>query len=244
MKQLWHDPQFRFYAVGAALAFCVSAPATFAMVSPFHQAGELFTAGWWLGGVLSSALVLLLEAGAIGAMIAGRHWLCAGLLCLTFIANYATGNDYWSRAALGAAPTLKAWRDGWLGWAAPILYAASVPALLALFLHYAVARAHELRGAVRTSDEQSALVIAQVQQTSAQQLALVAELVERVHELAAPQRADLALPRQEALPPPQRRYTCAACGQELTQQAHAAAHSHGRGGRCKACRAAGRPDAA
>lgn len=143
------DPRFIFFAAGAALALLISAPFTYAIVSPFHQAGLEGSGEWAMGAALSVALVILLEAGAVGAKIARVGWLSVALLTLTFIGNLVTGSDYWTRAGLAQQPMLAAWRASWLGWLPPILYAAIVPVLLYTFLHFAIERASELIGGQR-----------------------------------------------------------------------------------------------
>lgn len=235
MNTLARDPRFLFFVSGAALALLISAPFTFAIVSPFHQAGAEWSASWWVGGVLSAGLVLLLEAGAVGAKIARVPWLALALLGLTFVGNLVTGSDYWSRAALDGQPMLAAWRASWFGWLPPVLYAAIVPVLLYTFLHFAIARADELlRNIPRTVEGE----VVELRRD-------VRALVEVVKELAAPMPA---LPRQGAYPAPQlvadagtqpaetpvatRIYACPTCGHTLSQGQYGAAVRHGR---CRNC---------
>lgn len=233
MQQLRRDPRFLFFAAGAALALVISAPFTFAIVSPFHQAGDALTPSWWVGGMLSAGLVLLLEAGAVGSKIARVTWLSLALLALTFVGNLVTGSDYWQRAALEGQPMLAAWRSSWFGWLPPVLYAAIVPVLLYTFLHFAISRADEvLRGAPRTVEGE------------------VAELRRDVRALAGyvretfpalPEQATYAAPRlvsdagtQASLTPNKavRAYACPSCGTSLSQGQYGAATKYGR---CKNC---------
>jgi predicted RNA-binding Zn-ribbon protein involved in translation (DUF1610 family) len=233
MQQLRRDPRFLFFASGAALALVISAPFTFAIVSPFHQAGERLSAGWWVGGLLSAGLVILLEAGAVGAKIARVTWLSLALLALTFVGNLVTGSDYWQRAALAGQPMLAAWRASWFGWLPPVLYAAIVPVLLYTFLHFAITRADELLvSRPRTVEGEVAELRRDVR-------ALAGYLRETLPAL--PEQASYARPElvrdagtQAPVTPekPARHYACPSCGQSLNQGQYGAAVRHGR---CKSC---------
>lgn len=233
MERLRTDVRFWFFTSGAALALIISAPFTFAIVSPFHQGGAAFTPGWWVGGVLSAALVLLLEAGAVGAKIARVGWLSLGLLALTFVGNFVTGSDYWTRANLEGQPMLMAWRASWLGWLPPVLYAAIVPVLLYTFLHFAVERADQLlTGKRRGVAEELADVRRDVRSLSA---ALV--------DLVEAQRTPLALVDQVTYSSPREvrtqpvltpNFTCNACQTEASAHQRRGYAQH-RAWVCKGC---------
>lgn len=227
------DPRFIFFALGAALALLISAPFTFAIVSPFHQGGETFSPGWWIGGVLSAALVILLEAGAVGAKIARVGWLSIGLLALTFIGNLVTGSDYWTRANLTGQPMLQAWRAGWLGWLPPVLYAAIVPVLLYTFLHFALERAEELlTGKRRGLAEEVADVRRDVRSVSAALL----ELVEAQRPPALlPDAGSFAAPREvRTQPVAEPNFTCDVCEGEASAHQRRGYAQH-RAWLCKGC---------
>lgn len=216
------DGRFWFYTIGASLALLVSAPATFAVVAPFHGGATSF------GLVLSVALVVLLEAGAVGAKISGVNWLCIALLVGTVFANYASGNDYFKVAAL--PPTLASWRLAGAGWLMVLIYAASVPVLLYTFLGFAIARYKELSA---PDEPAEAITIVRTLQREIDALTTAAQLNQ------------LALPRvepQRAFPEPRAvedvvRYVCPHCGAALrNQQAHASAVGKGYCLECKPAR--------
>ena len=237
MQQLRRDPRFLFFAAGAALALVISAPFTFAIVSPFHQAGERLSAGWWVGGLLSAGLVILLEAGAVGAKVARVTWLALGLLFLTFIGNLVTGSDYWYRAALEGQPMLAAWRASWFGWLPPVLYAAIVPVLLYTFLHFAIARADEvLRGAPRTIEGE----VAELRRDVRALVGYVRETLPALPEQAAYARPELVgdAGTQASVTPqrPARLYACPSCGMSLSQGQYGAAVKYGRCANCPPAR--------
>jgi hypothetical protein len=216
------DGRFWFYTAGASLALLVSAPATFAVVSPFHGGTTEF------GLVLSVALVLLLEAGAVGAKISGVNWLCVALLVGTVFANYASGNDYFKASAL--PPTLRSWREAGYGWLMVLVYAASVPVLLYTFLSFAIARYKELGAATEPTH---ALDVVRVLQREIDALHTAAQL----NGLVLPRA-----PEQIALPEPRAvddvvRFVCPHCGAALrNQQAHASAVGKGYCPECKTAR--------
>jgi hypothetical protein len=233
MERLKNDPRFVFFAAGALLALLISAPFTFAIVAPFHQGGEALSPGWWVGGILSAGLVLLLEAGAVGAKIARVGWLSVGLLGLTFIGNLVTGSDYWSRAALVDQPMLSSWRASWFGWLPPVLYAAIVPVLLYTFLHFAIERADVLlSGRRRGLAEEVRTLSADVRSISA-----------AVLEIAQSQRSPLALPDQAVYARPEEVRTqpvltpdfiCDGCGSEATAHQRRGYAQH-KAWVCKGC---------
>jgi hypothetical protein len=144
MRTYAHDFRFMFFALGTLFAFVTSAPNTYALLAAFHDGAHAFPS--W-GAALALCGVLLLELGAIGAMVAGTYWLCYTFLGMTFAANWIIGADVLARADLAQYPTFAALRDGWAGGALPFVYAALVPVFLAVFLHSAVARAQTLSGA-------------------------------------------------------------------------------------------------
>lgn len=237
MQQLRRDPEFLFFAAMVGLALAISAPFTYGIAAPFHQAGAQGSAAWWAGGVLTIALVILLEAGAVGSRVAGVVWLSRALLLLTFVANYVTGSSYWARADLSAMPALLTWRLSWLGWVAPVLYAASVPVLLDVFMGHALTRARGvLSGAPRT-------VVGEVAELRRDVRSVAAALV----ELAEGQRRLLVAPEQVSYPRPEHvadvaaempqtgdPWACSACGVVATTGQRGAATTHGYW-RCKGC---------
>lgn len=210
MTNLKRDLYFWFFATGALLALVVSAPATYAIVSPFHSSGDR----WGIG--LSVAFVLLLELGAIGAKISGVNWLCVLLLIFTIFANFAAGNDHLSRASL--PPTLEAWRSAGFGWVMVLIYAANVPALLYTFLHFAVKRARQILAFGRGGDSVTLEVRA---------------LAREVRALADSQAlASMAREAPEVFPAATRAYVCPHCGASLSQSQYGAMVRYGR---CSAC---------
>jgi hypothetical protein len=135
------DPALWFFGSTALAFLIVSIPATYAIVAPFHN-------GW----VLTVAMLLALEVGAVGCKLAGLavpSWskglnlLTIMLLLLTTIANYAAGSDALAVAKL--PPTLASWKaEGW-GWAFATIYAGIVPLFLFVFLSLAVRRVVQLQ---------------------------------------------------------------------------------------------------
>jgi hypothetical protein len=140
-QALKNNFRFVFFAAGTALAMLISAPFTYLMVAPFHMAIQAEGAAWLYGALLTAAFVILLEVGAIGSKIAGVAWLSFFFLFLTFIGNFAIGSDYLARADLAYWPTLSSWRTNGYGWLMTLLYAAIVPLILGVFLHYAIKEA-------------------------------------------------------------------------------------------------------
>lgn len=215
---LRNDSRLLFFTSGAALALIISAPNTYQMAAPLHSDGS------WFGVALTIALVLLLEAGAVGAEIARVRWLCWALLGLTFAANAAIGSVYLDRADLSALPSLLAVREGGYGWLLVLGYAAIVPVLLYTFLHYAIARAQELAG----------------QRSPAQELAeqvadRVIAILPAVQPLALPAQPIYDAPREQrtaALVTPD--FTCDVCGQDASAMQRRTAKQHGAWV-CKGC---------
>jgi len=132
---------------------------------------------------------------------------------------------------------LAAWRASWFGWLPPVLYAAIVPVLLYIFLHFAVARAEELlRGAPRTVEGEVQALRMDVR-----------SVADAILELADSQRKMLALPEQASYPRPEGvadvalrtrqtgdSWTCTQCGTTATTGQRGAAGRHGHW-RCKGC---------
>lgn len=212
------DPRFIFFSAGALLALLISAPNTYQIAAPLHGGGD----GPY-GILLTVALVVLLEAGAVGAEIAGVRWLCWALLGLTFVANCAIGSAAFDRADLTALPSLLAWRQSGYGWLLVLFYSASVPVLLYTFLHYALKRLGEVSGqTIRTPTQEAAH-----------------ELRTLVQELRTP----LALPEQSTYARPVEirtdapltpNFACDVCGEEATpRQRSSYAQMHVW--RCKGC---------
>jgi hypothetical protein len=138
------DPALWFFGSTALAFLIVSVPATYAIVAPFHN-------GW----LLTVAMLLALEVGAVGCKLAGlavpawAKWLnllTIMLLLLTTIANYAAGSDALASAKL--PPTLAEWKaEGW-GWVFATIYAGIVPLFLFVFLSLATKRVAQLSAAM------------------------------------------------------------------------------------------------
>lgn len=142
-KSIFHDLPLILFSNIATLLIIVSTPATFYVAAAFHNAGG------WFGWVLTAAMVLALEAGAVGCKLSTAvvpEWrfrlnaLTILLLLLTTAANYAYAADVFAQAQL--SPTLASVRASWGGWLAipTLLYAGIVPALLYVFLGLLVQR--------------------------------------------------------------------------------------------------------
>jgi hypothetical protein len=221
MKNYLRDLRFWFFALGATLAVAISAPNTYQIAAPLHGGGD----GWY-GIVLTVALVALLEAGAVGAEIAGVQWLCWSLLGLTFVANVTIGSAAFDMTDLAAKPSLAAWRASGYGWLLVLFYSASVPVLLYTFLHYALARVRELSAPG-----------AQEVRTPAQDMA------EALRTLLSELRTPAQLPDQVVYPRPEEvrtqpvtapDFTCDGCGAEATAHQRRSYAQH-RAWVCKGC---------
>lgn len=239
---LLRDPKFTFFAAGAALALIISAPNTYQMAAPLHSDGS------WFGVALTIALVVLLEAGAVGAEIAGVRLLCWLLLGLTFAANAAIGSVYLDNADLTKLPSLLSVRTSGRGWLLVLGYAAIVPVLLYTFLHYAIKRAQELAGQRSPAQELAHQVADRVVAIlpMAAPLALPAQPIyaaprevpdeQRTAAVTTPQTAD-RIPdqpaqRNDALLTPNT--GCAVCGEQPSAMQRRTAQQHGAW-RCKNC---------
>lgn len=182
------DPALWFFGSTALAFLIVSVPATYAIVAPFHS-------GW----LLTVAMLLALEVGAVGCKLAGLavpSWskglngLTILLLLLTTIANYAAGSDALATAKL--PPTLAEWKaEGW-GWAFATIYAGIVPLFLFVFLSLAVKRVTQLRinpGAPLTLAEQrdqlviETITLLREQSLQARALPLPADLADTKAEM-------------------------------------------------------------
>lgn len=225
MQTLRRDPRFLFFAAGAALALIISAPNTYQIAAPLHGATT------WYGVALTIALVVLLEAGAVGAAIAGVRWLCWSLLALTFVANCAIGSVYLERADLAALPSLESWRASGYGWMLVLGYAAIVPVLLYTFLEYAIARAGELLSVTPDATPEDRLV--GILDAFAARLPAPAPALPEQATYARPMPVVDAGTQVSVTPAvPARLYACPACGQSLTQGQYGAAKRHGK---CRQC---------
>ena len=134
------DPALWFFGAVAGAFLIVSVPATYAIVAPFHS-------GW----VLTVAMLLALEVGAVGCKLAGlavprwSNWLnllTVIMLLLTTVANYAAGSDALEVAKL--PPTLASWKAAGAGWVFATIYAGLVPLFLYVFLSLVVKRVVQL----------------------------------------------------------------------------------------------------
>jgi hypothetical protein len=170
MDRYKNDIALAFFAGAAAILLLVSMPATYAVVAPFHSAGDYFGIGLALGTLLA------FEIGAVGCKLvtlaipqwSGRmNLLTILLLGLTTLANYWHGVDLFQQAQL--APSLAAVRDAGYGGLAASIYAAVIPLLLFVFLSATVARVKQLQTsapleAVTHDDSQLLLELAQAMQ--------------------------------------------------------------------------------
>lgn len=240
MRTYLRDFRFAFFAGGTFFAFLTSAPNTYALLAAFHDGAHAWPSA---GALLTLCGVLLLEVGAIGAMVAGMYWLCYAFLGMTFAANWIIGADVLARADLTQYPTFAALRDGWAGPALPLVYAALVPVFLAVFLHSAVARAHALAGAqphdpalvVRAEVAQVRDALAQLAQTVAQRPALTAEQVRAIVVDALPAETHArALPTPQPAPAPRPGKVCPNCGVPVNPRSYARIKERGY---CAACKA-------
>jgi hypothetical protein len=197
----------------------------------------MLSPSWLAGAILTCAFVLLLELGAIGAKVAGVWWLSYALLALTGIANYVAGADHWASANLAASPTLAAWRSSAAGAIAPVLYAAMVPVLLAVFLHLAVSRARQLLNdpRVRRPIEVQVVEVRRDVQALGDALTEVVQLLKQPPALPdqphynAPRRAGDSGMQAVEMP---KMYACQYCGSTLTQGEYGAMTRYKR---CKKC---------
>lgn len=247
MRTYLRDFRFVFFAGGTLFAFLTSAPNTYALLAAFHDGAQAFPS--W-GAVLTLCGVLLLEVGAIGAMVATMYWLCYAFLGMTFAANWIIGADVLARADLAQYPTFAALRDGWAGPALPLVYAALVPVFLAVFLHSAVARAHALSGAP-THDPDAGVrselaqmrndlaqlthlrdALAQLAHNVAQRPVLTAEQVRAIVVDVMPVETHArALPVEQ--PAPVKGKACPNCGRPVNARSYARIAERGH---CAACK--------
>jgi hypothetical protein len=239
MRTYLRDFRFMFFALGTLFAFVTSAPNTYALLAAFHDGAHAFPS--W-GAALALCGVLLLELGAIGAMIAGVWWLCYSFLGMTFAANWIIGADVLARADLAQYPTFAALRDGWAGGALPFTYAALVPVFLAVFLHSAVARAHALSGAathgahpelaqLRTEVRDALTQLAQRTQpqlTADQVRIIVSDAVGATHARALPPPDAV-----ERHAPPARRKVCPNCKAPVNARSYQRIKERGYCAQCK-----------
>lgn len=189
IERYQRDPALWFFGSTALAFLIVSVPATYAIVAPFHS-------GW----LLTVAMLLALEVGAVGCKLAGLavpawskglNLLTILLLLLTTIANYAAGSDALAIAEL--PPTLAEWKaDGW-GWAFATIYAGIVPLFLFVFLSLAVQRVVQLRTKTGTplslAEQRDQLVI--------ETITLLREHAQQARALPAP--AELADTKAEMI---------------------------------------------
>jgi hypothetical protein len=148
------DVALLFFGGASAILLAVSMPATYAVVAPFHNSGDNF------GIILALGTLLAFEIGAVGCKLvtlaiptwAGRmNLMTIILLGLTTLANYWNGYDLFARADL--APSLAAVRTAGYGWLVALVYAATIPVLLFVFLSATVARAKQIDKESKVSPE-------------------------------------------------------------------------------------------
>lgn len=233
MKRL--DGLIALYGLLIAGCFIVSAPATFSLVGLFHNDGTT----WGLAATV--ALLLILEVGAVAAKVAtlwleeGRGILNAAVwvaLGVNGISNFIHGRAVGQANALAGAAL-------WMG---AIVYALSVPILLAVLLWLLVRRVEALRG-MRVDVQDRVRIVLQPVREYAEISRQLVETLQALHPalLPAPQ---VEYPRPAAAAGPDAleapgKSACAVCGEPWASNAHRAAA--GRYG-CKSCGAG--PDAA
>lgn len=172
--KLHNDGFLWFYAVIGLAACAASAPATFAMVLPFHRAASADMAAW---APIASGLawVLLLEVGTIAAKLAtvfvpsGRGWLqffCVAGLVVNGVSNY-----------LHAYATAATWgiKDAGL-YVGAFLYGAWAPAIVYLMLSLLCARLVILRGPQYLATQQVTAVLQPVESLVTQYNGLMAAI--------------------------------------------------------------------
>lgn len=194
------DPALWIFGTVALAALIVSAPATFAIVSLYHNDTTMY------GLAATIALVVILEAGTVASKLAtlavtsGRATLSAVTfagLTINAVSNLAAGV---TTAAANGLTGLPLWIGG-------VVYAALVPLLTYVMLSLFVRRVETLRGQRGTVATRVATTLEPVQEAVAVARALSAALA----ELQAP--AALPVPVGRPADTATRGFTCRACGQ-------------------------------
>jgi Homeodomain-like domain len=140
-----HDHPALFFAICAALTLCVSIPATYALLAPFHDGGGY-------GGIaLAVFATAVFEIGAVGAKLItvsipawrGRLTLLTlALLLLTSAGNYIHGAELFRAATL--PPMLATIRASDYAWLLVAGASALFPALLFVWLLAFTARVEKV----------------------------------------------------------------------------------------------------
>jgi hypothetical protein len=213
--KLHRDGLIRLYVLAVVLAFAASWPATYTAISRFHG-------GDWFGLVSNTAILVLLEGGAIAAAVAavfardGRDWLIGykwAAVGATALANGVSGYAY------GAASGL----SGLALWGGCLVYAAMVSAVLALALHLLVGRVRFLKQLPPVAVERRvAQMLAPLQEAQV----LYQEMGRMVDAMRQPMPALTVIdPKRE----------CPTCGHVWKdRQEYARAHNAAQG--CPACK--------
>lgn len=241
-----NDLALWFFASASAILLAVSMPATFAVVAPFHSSGSTF------GLVLALGTLLAFEVGAVGCKLvtlaipgwAGRmNLLTALLLGLTTLANYWHGSDLFSQAAL--APSLAAIREAGYGPLVALVYAATIPILLFVFLSATVARAKQLSTAsaspeLTLASQRDQAIVDALEALTTRLAASQAISVVAPQETSQPVASPAQLPEEasgEALGASEAsRYACPHCARPLANPGLVGLAK--RYGHCAACKAA------
>lgn len=167
-RMIVRDIACMFFGVAAVLTLCVSLPATYAVLAPFHNDGSP------LGQLLAIFAVVVFEVGAVGAKLitlAIPEWarrlnvLTLVLLLLTTAANYAHGADLLATAPL--ASSLAQVRQAGYGPLAAVGAAALFPTLLYVWLSAFVARCKVRASTMQQTVTQRDAQMAQVRQLRA-----------------------------------------------------------------------------
>lgn len=241
MKLYFKDAVLWFFGLIALSCFVVSAPATYVLVSLYHNDGS----DW--GQASTFSLILILELGAVAAKLATltvkdrAKWLsgiCIAFLTVNAFSNWLNGLAV---AAVAQPPEQLRWlQSGWALWIGSVVYAAFVPALLYLMLHLFVQRVQQLRGDAADSARMVQRTMQPVQQ-AVEQTMLLMQAMQRLQSVQpafvpSPWPESLKMPiavRRVQPMPDDAEYACKKCG-ALVEGTHAMAASARWG--CAACK--------
>lgn len=218
-------------------ALAVSSPATYNVVSRFHNDGSA------IGAVATVALLVILELGAVAAKLAtpwarqAAPWLIA--YCVTALGINTISN--WIYGALLASASGLHWAGAWLG---ALLYAALAPALIYLMLHLIVQRIVMIQGVQRQMHEEVAIILRPVVQAvelASQAQRSLAQLQPLALPEPAKEPAHVSYPRAQAVAEPMAAQpvlmlpdVCPACGSAPSAMQKRTAAQH-NGWNCKGC---------